>query len=126
LYETEGESSASSAADGLAIPDNNDASSRVLLPDGLSRIGVPACGIGVSDDDDSVANLDRFHGDSCSGNSVCISARIDTSSVNKPLACLGRKGHDPQEALPQRPLSTALGAVNRRKAGNELDRRTNN
>jgi hypothetical protein len=64
----EGESSASSATDGLAIPDDNDASSRGPPPDRFSIIGVPACGSGASDDDDSFANLNRVHGESCSGN----------------------------------------------------------
>src|SRR5262249_61521217 len=86
-----GESSALSATDGLAIPDGNDASSRVLLLDGFSRLGVPAWGGGATDDDDSFANLNRVHGESCSGNSVCISVRIDILGVNKPPSCLGGK-----------------------------------
>jgi hypothetical protein len=52
----ESESSASSATEGLAIPENHDASSRVLL-DGFAIIGVSACRVGASDDDNSFGAL---------------------------------------------------------------------
>ena len=67
--EQESESSASSATYGLAILDDNDASSRGPLLDGFPTIDIAACGIGASDDDDSVACLSRVHGESCLGNS---------------------------------------------------------
>jgi hypothetical protein len=69
--EQERESSASSATDGLAIPDDNDASSRVLL-DGCATIGVSACKVGASDDDNSVASLDRFHDDLVPGRACAL------------------------------------------------------
>ena len=59
MYETDDtvESSAWFATDGLAMPDDNDASSRVLLLDGFAILGAPAYGSGARDDDDSFGAL---------------------------------------------------------------------
>jgi hypothetical protein len=59
----ERKSSTSSATDGLAIPDDNDASSRGPLLGGFSIFGVLACGNVASDDDDSFAHLSWVHND---------------------------------------------------------------
>jgi hypothetical protein len=107
MYETGNttESPASSATDQLTIPDDDDASGRGPLLGGFSIAELLLCVSGASDDDDSAADLDLVHGDPCSGNGTSDSVRIATFFVNNPPACLGGKGHAPQETLPQRPLS---------------------